>query len=290
MSFVGALEHKAKGHGMTANGQEPRLRARAEYGARMRKFRTSHGLSQERLAAAPGVTYSESQIGAVERGKRTPSEAFTEEIERVLGLNGELKELLPEIHTDLGPAWFRPWPGIEAAAHAIRTSEPLVIPGLLQTERYAEQVLLGEPGTTRDQVQKAVKVRLKRQAVFDQPKPPMYSTLIDESVLFRPIGGAEVMREQLAHLLTVMEHPCITVRIVPLSAGMTTGLLGAFEIAQVDGSPDAAYLESALTGEVISRVDKVRDLGVRWDALSSMAHPVNISEKVIRKMMERYGD
>ncbi|MGW4956539.1 helix-turn-helix domain-containing protein [Nonomuraea sp. NPDC004186] len=275
---------------MTVNGEEPGLRARAEYGARMRKFRTRQGLSQERLAAAPGITYSESQIGAVERGKRTPSEAFTEEIERVLGLNGELKELLPEIHNDFGPKWFRPWPGIEAAAHTIRTSEPSLIPGLLQTERYAEQVFLGKPGITPDEAQKAVKIRLKRQAVFDSPNPLMYSTLIDESVLSRPVGGASVMCEQLARLLTAMRHPCITVRIVPLSAGLTTGLLGAFEIAQIAGSPDTAYLESALTGEVITHFDGVRALNVRWDALSSMAHPVNISEQVIREVMERYGD
>ncbi|MFI7227354.1 Scr1 family TA system antitoxin-like transcriptional regulator [Nonomuraea angiospora] len=275
---------------MTVNGEGPGLRARAEYGARMRKFRTRQGLSQERLAAAPGVTYSESQIGAVERGKRTPGEAFTEEIERVLGLNGELKELLPEIHNDFGPRWFRPWPGIEAAAHTIRTSEPSLIPGLLQTERYAEQIFLGEPGVPPDQVQKSVQIRLKRQAVFGQPKPPMYSTLIDENVLSRPVGGAEVMRGQLAHLLSVMKHPCITVRIVPLAAGLTTGLLGAFEIAQADGSPDIAYLESSLTGEVISNTDKVRALSVRWDALSSMAHPVNVSEQIIREVMERYGD
>ena len=281
---------EGEGRGVTVTGQEPGLRARAEYGARMRRFRESQGLSQERLAASPGVTYSESQIGAVERGKRTPSETFTEEIERVLGLNGELKELLPDIHTDLGPAWFQPWPGIEAAAHSIRTSEPLVIPGLLQTERYAEQVLLGEPGATREQVRKNVKIRLKRQAVFDRQRPPMYSTLIDESVLSRPIGGAEVMREQLAHLLTAMRHPCITVRIVPLAAGLTTGLLGAFEIAQADGSPDTAYLESSLTGEVTRRIDKVRALGVRWDALSSMAQPVNVSEQVIREVMERYEE
>lgn len=118
----------------------------------------------------------------------------------------------------------------------------------------------------------------------------MYSTLIDEGVLSRPVGGASVMREQLAHLLTAMRHPCITVRIVPLSAGMTTGLLGAFEIAQIAGSPDTGYLESALTGETITHFDSVRALNMRWDALSSMAHPVNVSEQVIREMMERYGD
>ncbi|WP_328818567.1 helix-turn-helix domain-containing protein [Nonomuraea cypriaca] len=272
------------------NGEESglRARARAEYGARMRKFRKSLGLSHERLAASAGVTYSESQIGAVERGARTPSETFTEEIEQVLGLNGELKELLPDIHNDVGPAWFRPWPGVEAAAHSIRTWEPLVIPGLLQTERYAEQVLLGEPGTTMEQVQKGVKIRLKRQEVFSRSEPPMYSTLLDETALHRPIGGEEVMREQLAHLLTAMRYPRITVRIVPLIAGLTTGLEGAFEIAQADGSPDTGYVESSLAAEVTNRVHKVRALGVRWDALSSMAHPVNVSEKVIREAMERY--
>ncbi|WP_436975568.1 DUF397 domain-containing protein [Nonomuraea angiospora] len=117
----------------------------------------------------------------------------------------------------------------------------------------------------------ALRARLKRQEILTRPTPPMYSVLLDETVLLRPIGGAEVMSEQLEHLLSMAARPRITVRIVPLSAGVTTGLLGSFVLAQVERFADAAYLETAETGEVTRQEERVRAISERRDALSQVA-------------------
>lgn len=272
---------------MPKGEQESSKEAWMEYAHRLKKFRVEHGLSQERLAER--VPYSESAVGHVERLMRKPSEDLTRELEKALGLDGQLMELLPQIHGVLGPRWFREWPKVEATAHAIRTWEPMLIPGLLQTESYARKVFLGEPGATEQESEKAVQFRLHRQGVFSRSAPPMYSALIDESVLRRPVGGPQVMRDQLQRLLEVLNPPYITVRIVPLKAGLTVGCLGAFEVATLlDGGPDHAYLESAEEGRVTNRVRTVQALIVQWEALSSMAYPVDRSREAIREVMTNY--
>ncbi|MFF4617183.1 helix-turn-helix domain-containing protein [Nonomuraea jabiensis] len=273
---------------MSANGNKSVNSARLEFGARMKARRLEKKLTHQRLAAQ--ITYSESMVGHIERGDRTPHQHFTEEVEQVLGFNGELLELLPEIHVDPGPEWFRDWPGIESAAHTIRAYQLALIPGLLQTERYAATLFKGEPAVVPEQVDMAVRARLKRQEILTRPTPPMYSVLLDETVLLRPIGGAEVMSEQLAHLLSMAAHPRITVRIVPLAAGVTAGLLGSFVLAQVERSADAAYLETAETGEVTRQEERVRAISERWDALSHVAQPTFVSEQIIREVMERYAE
>jgi transcriptional regulator with XRE-family HTH domain len=274
---------------MDGNGHDASRKAWEEYASRLRHYRLDLGLSQERLSER--VAYSESAVGHAERLVRKPSEEFTREMERALGLDGELMELLPRIHNWMGPRWFQEWPGVEAAALTLRTSEHALIPGLLQSENYARHVFLGRPGATEEQAEKLVRVRLKRQAVFTQSRPPIYSALIDETVLYRPVGGCVVMREQLQHLLTVMNPPYITVRVVPLSLGLTTGLIGAFEVATMaGGAPAHAFIEAADEGRVTSRTQTVQALTLRWEALSNMAHPVNRSVEVIREAMEeRYG-
>ncbi|MCK2213637.1 helix-turn-helix transcriptional regulator [Actinomadura sp. ATCC 31491] len=271
---------------MAENGQDPSLKAWQEYAERLHRYRSDQGLSQQRLAER--IPYSEAAVGHVERLIRKPSHGLTKELERVFGLQGELMELLPEIH-GVGPKWFREWPRVEKLAHTIRTSEPMLIPGLLQTERYASHTFLGEPGASVEEIETAVGFRLRRQRIFARARPPVYSALIDESVLRRPVGGGAVMREQLQKLTDVLNPPYVTVRIIPLSAGLTAGCLGAFEIATLlDGGPTHAYVESAEEGRVTSRAKTVQALTVRWEALSGMAHPVDRSRAIIREVMESY--
>ncbi|MEV1241408.1 DUF5753 domain-containing protein [Nonomuraea sp. NPDC050022] len=186
------------------------------------------------------------------------------------------------------PAWFREWPKIEAEARTLRTWQPLVIPGLLQTREYARAVLRGQPGISEDQINETMGARMARQAVFERPTPPLYSALIDEGVLARPIGGPEVMREQLEHLVKLLSHPCITLQVVPMAVVPTIGLLGGFVIAQLPKGADVLYLDSAADGEVTDREDKVRTVSVRYDAIRSWAQPVNETEAAIREKMVTY--
>ncbi|GAA3114571.1 hypothetical protein GCM10020001_037280 [Nonomuraea salmonea] len=155
---------------MAAEGDDPGRAAWKEFARRQRRFRRGRGLSQERLASL--LPYSESAVGHVERLMRKPTGDYTRAVEKALGLDGELMELVPVIqgHT-MAPKWFREWPRVEMSAHTIRTWEPMLIPGLLQTEDYATQVFLGEPGVAEAGMRQAVRFRMHRQTVFARPPP-----------------------------------------------------------------------------------------------------------------------
>ena len=82
----------------------------------------------------------------------------------------------------------------------------------------------------------------------EDPPAPLLWALIDEGVLYRPVAPAEVMHDQLMHLVEMSRRPNITVQVVPYSAGGHTGLLGAFTIADLDGNPGIVNVEDITTG------------------------------------------
>lgn len=116
----------------------------------------------------------------------------------------------------------------------------------------------------------------------------MYWALLDECALIRPIGGTDVMREQLEHLLTMMATPFISIQIVPLSVGATPGLLGGFALAKGAGMPDHISLEDAAQGSVSDREETVRKVNLRYDAIHKWAHPIHVSERLVREVAARY--
>ncbi|MED7929022.1 helix-turn-helix transcriptional regulator [Nonomuraea sp. LP-02] len=258
------------------------------YGEILRKAREAAGLSQAALGEL--LSCSESLVGLIERGKRRPSKGFTLAAEAALGLNGELYGLLPNTTVMSTPRWFSEWPKAEEKAHTIRTWQPLVIPGLLQTARYARALLTTEPGVTEQWVDDAVETRLRRQSVFQRVDPPLYWALIDECALLRPVGGKEVMREQLEHLLKMFARPFVSIQIVPLEMGATAGLLGGFAIAQGKDMPDHISLEDAASGSVSAHEDMVRRVSIRYEAIHKWALPISMSQRLIHEAVAKYED
>ncbi|MEU4579991.1 helix-turn-helix transcriptional regulator [Nonomuraea sp. NPDC023979] len=266
----------------------PPVTPEAAFGRELRRLREAQGWSLDAFGTRVG--YSGTMIGYFERAKRPVPEKFVTSAEETLGLKGELVALWKEIDPKTAPRWFRQWPKIESAAVSIRTWEPLVVPGLMQTPEYARVLLSAEPGAAKEQVEELVQTRLQRQSIFQGASPPMYAAVIDEGVLRRPIGGKSVMKAQLEHLIALMDHPKITLQVVPTEVGATPGLLGGFAIAQLPSGPDAAYLESASNGQVTDRVDEVRAISLRYDTIRAWAHPLHVTRSVIRELTERYGD
>lgn len=271
---------------MAASELDPGASPQALFGAELRRLRDERGITQEQIADATHV--SKSLVSQIENAKRTPPRKFTEDVEKFLKLKGELLRLWPLVSKATSPTWFRQWPKIEGEAHNLRTWQPLVVPGLLQTRKYARAILRGQPGITEEQVDEALEARLARQVVFDRTEPPMYAAVIDEGVLSRPIGGPEVMKEQLQHLVKLLNHPCVTLQVVPMAAVPTIGLLGGFVIAQLPQGADAVYLDSAADGEVTDREVTVRTVSVRYDSIRSFARPVNETEGALREKMVMY--
>ncbi|GAA3088316.1 helix-turn-helix domain-containing protein [Streptosporangium carneum] len=261
---------------------DPKAGRKQEFGVELRRLRLAEGLTQAELGRRIG--YSTSLVGSVEIGKRAPVEQFITRCEEIFGPG--LWELWVEIskHRNQSPTWFRPWLSEEEGAGALRTWEPLVVPGLLQTEAYARALLRCEPGFDQDRVESLVAARLARQKILGRTGPPMYLVLLDEGALNRPIGGAEVMREQLAHLIEIADAPHITLQITPL--GATSGLSGAITLAQsADGQRHTVHLETAAEPLVTTNSALVATATMKFDAIRAESLPHSASVEFIRKRM-----
>lgn len=138
-------------------------------------------------------------------------------------------------------------PGFEAEAAVIRTYEALVIPGLLQIPEYIAAVYRGGKVLDDSSIERRVKARLARQEILERRTPPELSVVIDEAALRKMIGGPDVMRQQLRHVVTMASRPNIHIQVLPDSVGAHSALLGSFVILdfRTDLDPSIVYLETA---------------------------------------------
>lgn len=244
-------------------------------------------MSQEQLGRAAFI--SGDMIAKVERGDRSPSAKLVEACEGVaeLGSNGILMVLWEQLRVTRQsfPGWFAPWPELEAQAVRLKAFELSVVPGLLQTEGYARALLTGRIGFNGD-VEEAVSARLARQSILERDDPPELFTVIDEAVLHRPVGGAEVMADQLGRLVDSAAR--VILRVIPASTGVHDGLPGAFTVADFAGGTSAAYLESGLRGMVVQDANDVAELGATWDRVAAETLPRSASLTLIKEVEQQW--
>lgn len=169
------------------------------------------------------------------------------------------------------PKWFSLYVGLESAATRIRKYEPELIPGLLQTKAYSQAIIaMDRPELTPEEVQKAVAVRLHRQALLTRllPPPPRLEVLLSEAVLRRPIADRSAMAGQLRHLAEQVERlESVSVRVLPLAAGPCRASgAGPFVILDFDDvEPSLVYSEGP-TGALY--LDKAAELLIYNDIWS----------------------
>ncbi|MEN3613439.1 helix-turn-helix transcriptional regulator [Plantactinospora sp. ZYX-F-223] len=247
----------------------------------LRKLRTEQGLSQDAVGAA--VHVSGSQVGHYESGRSVPPDDMAERLDGVLQASGELRASANRSRGEAVAPWLRPWADNESRAIALRTFEHSVIPGLLQTEAYARAIIeIG--GHTLEQVEEAVRIRLARQArVLDRPDPAILTAIIGEGVL-RPRGA--VMKAQLEHLVDVGCRPNVHVRVVPFSAGLHSGMTGAFALATLPDGATVVYMDALREGTVGSQVRDVRHAVIAWESVNARALPCEMSRDLILKAID----
>jgi len=135
---------------------------------------------------------------------------------------------------------FEPYLGLETEATAIREYITELVPGLLQTEAYYRATLVTDALAT--DVEQSVKLRKDRQARFSE-QDWTYRAVLNEAVIRRPVGGADVMRDQLTHLLELGKRPNVTIQALPFAAGEHPAMAGSFTLLQFKEVPDIAFVE-----------------------------------------------
>ncbi|GAA1809258.1 helix-turn-helix transcriptional regulator [Planosporangium flavigriseum] len=174
--------------------------------------------------------------------------------------------------------------GLESAATAVKNFELAVVPGLLQTEDYARAVISATCSQdSEDEIERRVQVRLARQACLTEDPPAAYWAIIDEGALHRQMGGKEVMRAQLRHLIEMSKQPNVTVQVLPFSEGAHPGTLGSvilLEFPEEVHSP-VAYVETYAGDVYLESEADLRRVTLTYTHMHAAALSVTKSRELI---------
>jgi transcriptional regulator with XRE-family HTH domain len=266
----------------TAWGDAPTV-LRMILGRQLEELRTRAGLSFEQAAEAIGVSHS--TLRRMEAAKVARLRlAEVEKLLRTYGITdqNEIDTFLQSVreankrgwwhnYRDVMPDWFAAYLSLERAALQIRAYEPQFVHGLLQTQEYARALLTaGNPHAPDGATERMVALRMQRQELLHRQNPPRVWVVMDETVLRWPVGGAEVMRAQIDHLVAVNALPHVTVQIMPFRNGPHPAMrAGAFHLFRFKARelPDIVYL-NGMVGAVY--LDKDEDVLVYREALDRL--------------------
>ncbi|MFD8894511.1 helix-turn-helix transcriptional regulator [Streptomyces sp. NPDC059566] len=255
------------------------------YGYELRRLREQAGLKQAQLGEI--IFCTGSLIGQVETTKRVPTRDFSERVDAALGTGGVFSRLVGLVLRSQLPTWFQPYAEMEARASYISTFQAQLVYGLLQTPAYARAVL---GVRTEGDLDAKVAARMERQRILDREDPPLMWVVMSEAVLHQEVGGREVMRNQLAHLLALQRREWVMVQILPFEAGAHVGLDGTFNLLRFEDDPDIVYTEDFVQGHMTANPQALREGSLRYDHLQAAALSLEGSvARIARVMEERYG-
>jgi transcriptional regulator with XRE-family HTH domain len=255
----------------------------------MRAQREAAGLTQEELAKLMG--YSASVIAKLETCRVIPSPDHADKADEALRTPGTFRRVRTTILNGAYESWVRALIDMEERATVLRSVEPLVVPGLLQTEAYACEIIRSaRPGDSDAEVEQLVAGRMARQSIWERetPPPPMLPVILGEAVIRQRVGDAGLMRDQLSRLAEAASHPRISVQVMPFSAAAHPAMLGPFVVASFENGPDAAYLDNALDGQITERRKQVARLSLLYETLAREALSPRESVELIMRRVEEW--
>jgi transcriptional regulator with XRE-family HTH domain len=254
------------------------------FGALLRFFRERAGISQEVLGRHVG--YSKSQVAMVERGDRPPKGKFVPVADEVLGAQGALLAAARKLRVSRFPSWFEEYANEEAAAAAIHMYANHVIPGLLQTEAYARVVFSSGPDLDDEEIERRLTARLERQKVLHRKPVPVVSFVLELITLTRPLGGRQVLKEQLHHILDVCRMRHVEIQVMPPDRQTHGGLNGPLILLETADNNQLVYIEGQSGGYFVTEQPHLRKLFSRYGILRAQALSPEESAKLIEQVAE----
>ncbi|MCX4547039.1 helix-turn-helix transcriptional regulator [Streptomyces sp. NBC_01565] len=281
---------------MVANGN-PTV-GRRRLGAELRRLRLIRGLTSTQVAEH--LLVSQPKISHLENGRRSVSSRDVRDLCNLYHVTDQqviesLMQMAGEANRQgwwvaCGEVPYAVYIGLETAAASVRSYEPLVIPGLLQTPAYAAAVTAETiPLATEEQIAVRREVRLRRQSRAHHPARSFRLwVVVDESALRRVVGSPEIMREQLECLNHFGAQPHITVQVLPHSAGAHPGISGQFSILDFpDTATGTVYLERFTSDLYLEKRSDVRRYRAMYDRLQAQAMDPERSRRIITLATEQ---
>jgi transcriptional regulator with XRE-family HTH domain len=267
----------------------------------LRRLREEAGLTHSEVARR--LEWSPSKVSRIETGQSRVQTGDVRDLLEVYGITDEMTcEALVQLAREARRRgwWTRysdvlgsgTYVGLEAEAAALHTYESMFIPGLLQTEDYARAVIrAGQARPDPETLERRVMARMARQEILTRPDPPEIWAVLDDPVVSRPVGGADVMREQLQHLIDMSTRPNtpLTLQVLPLSVGAHPGMNGPFVLLQFTSptDPPMVYLETATDGLYLEETPDIERYTLRFNHLVARALGPDESRNMISDLAER---
>ncbi|WP_405900801.1 helix-turn-helix domain-containing protein [Streptomyces sp. NBC_00727] len=272
--------------GNGADGKE-RPAAWSAYGKLLRLFRERSGLTQQALADAIG--YSLEQVASVEQGRRPAKAAFTEAAERVLDACGALRVLQEDVDRAKLPEFFRDFALLEAEAVSRFSYDPMLVPGLLQTEAYARALLEAHfPPLEEDAIEQHVTARLARQSLLTRKNPcVVFSFILEEGALHRMVGGGAVMAEQLARLRDCTRMRNVDIQVMPTMRAAHSGVNGQMVLLETVERRQFVSIEAQGIVNIRSDRNEVSEFWLQYGMLRSQASNTEESARLIEQLAGR---
>jgi transcriptional regulator with XRE-family HTH domain len=266
---------------------------RIALGAQLRRLREEAGVSRE--VAGDAIRASTAKISRLELGRVGFKERDVADLLTLYGVHrpaerGEFLALAGRANSpgwwhryaDLLPSWFETFLGLEQAASVIRTYELQFVPGIVQSRGYARAVTsLGY--TDPEEVERRTDLRMRRQEILAGGGPTLWA-VVDEAALRRNIGGPELMRGQLDHLIEMNRLPNVSLQIAPLRYGGHAAAGGPFTILRFDEPdlPDIVYLEQLTSALYLDKRADVEHYAMVMDRLCAQVDPPERTESMLR--------
>lgn len=273
---------------------------RMQLGARLRALRRAAGLSRDE--AGDPIRASESKISRMELGRVGFKERDITDLLTLYGVHdpAERQTLMTFAREANSPSWWHPYGDVldawlqtyldfEQAAELIRTYEVQFVPGLLQTEAYARAVIsLGYESSASDEIERRARLRMERKQLLLRPDAPKLWAVLDEAVLRRPIGGRDVLREQIATLLDLTESTTtVRLQVMPFSSGGHAASGGAFSVLRFPYQElsDVVYIEHLTGALYIDRREEVDRYTAAIGRLFIEAAPLSDTPAILRGIL-----
>jgi transcriptional regulator with XRE-family HTH domain len=253
------------------------------FGKLLRALREKAGLSQRELAER--VYCSASLVSAIENGTKPAKLDLVKRIDDALNTGGAIIKVWPITTTGNYPSWFALVAELEKEARKIHEWELRIIPGLIQTSEYARALMrAGRPLDNDDKIEADVNARLERQEIFSRDNPPVAWFVLDESILYRMVGGSHVMRNQLIKLEKMAEQTNVVIQVMPFTVTGHPGIEGPLRILEFSGSAPVWYTEGWYSGRMAETKDEVSSAMTCFDLIRASALPPGESMRTIAEV------
>ncbi|MYU36880.1 Scr1 family TA system antitoxin-like transcriptional regulator [Streptomyces sp. SID8358] len=260
---------------------------RAALGRALRYLREQSGKSLGQLAEE--TRYDKSYLYRLETGQRLSKLAVMEDLDRYYKSGDLLVRLWKVARREVFKDRYKEFMRLESQAR-IMWMYQLAVPGLLQTEDYAREVLSAArtTGNNGDLVEEQVAARMSRQEILYRDPAPQVRVILDEVALRRQPTDPKAWTDQLTHLLDTSQLPCVVLQVLPFSAGLH-GLMGShlWLMWEPNGN-SVAYVEGNGFGELIDEPEKVADHRLSYDRIRDLALNPSDSMAFVRGVLKEH--